>query len=140
MTRICSVATQPRKRPANVKEAIVVAREFKNFRLVSEDVAEFDYPPTLCDKAYRLVVIRKNLSVEKGEQVLFDEIRYFFYITNDWKISKEQVVFQAQEKRIAHHNLTYRSRRHPPTRGGVLPALARSFVLTSGLAIRLFKD
>ena len=92
------VATQPRKRPANVKEAIVVAREFKNFRLVSEDVAEFDYPPTLCEKAYRLVVIRKNLSVEKGEQVLFDDIRYFFYITNDWKISKEEVVFHANDR------------------------------------------
>ena len=31
-----------------------------------------------------MVVVRKNISVEKGEKVLFDEIRYFFYITNDW--------------------------------------------------------
>ena len=30
-----------------------------------------------------MVVVRKNLSVEKGEQVLFDDVRYFFYITND---------------------------------------------------------
>ena len=28
-------------------------------------------------------MVRENLSVEKGEQVLFDDIRYFFYITND---------------------------------------------------------
>jgi len=39
-----------------------------------------------------MVVVRKNLSVEKGEAVLFDEIRYFFYITNDRKMSARQVV------------------------------------------------
>jgi hypothetical protein len=31
-----------------------------------------------------MVVFRKNLSIEKGEEVLFDDIRYFFFITNDW--------------------------------------------------------
>ena len=35
------------------------------------------------EKSYRVVVVRKNLAVEKGEQVLFDDVRYFFYITND---------------------------------------------------------
>lgn len=28
------------------------------------------------------MVLRKNISVQKGETALFDEIRYFFYITN----------------------------------------------------------
>jgi len=28
-----------------------------------------------------MVVLKKNLSVERGERVLFDDIRYFFYIT-----------------------------------------------------------
>ena len=28
------------------------------------------------------MILRKNLSVQRGEQVLFDEVRYFFYITN----------------------------------------------------------
>jgi hypothetical protein len=37
------VQAQPRQRPDNVKEPIVVEREFKNLRLVSEQVAEFDY-------------------------------------------------------------------------------------------------
>ena len=68
------VQTQPRRRPKNVKEPIVVAREFENIRLVSETVAEFEYRPTACRKSYRLIVVRKNLSVEKGEQVLFDEM------------------------------------------------------------------
>ena len=53
---------------------MVAAREFENLRLRSEEVAEFDYRPTACRKTYRMVVVRKNISVEKGEKLLFDEI------------------------------------------------------------------
>ena len=77
------VQTKERARPENVKKRIVKEREFDNIRLVGESVAEFEYRPGRCRKAYRIVVVRKNLSVEKGEQRLFDDIRYFFYITND---------------------------------------------------------
>ena len=56
-------------------------------------MAEFDYRPTACNKTYRMIVVRKNLSVEKGENVLFDDIRYFFYITNDRNLSAAKVVF-----------------------------------------------
>ena len=86
------VRTQERARPANVKEQIVKAREFENIRLVSEDVAEFDYRPGRCRKMYRVVVVRKNLSVEKGEHRLFDDIRYFLYITNDRLTPAEGIV------------------------------------------------
>src|SRR5262249_43057329 len=48
-----AVGTQPRQRPDNVKEAIVQAREFENRRLQSEEVAEFNYQPTACQKTYR---------------------------------------------------------------------------------------
>lgn len=92
------VKTQPRRRPKNVKEKIVKEREFENQRLVSEDVAEFLYKPTACRDPYRMVVIRKNISVEKGEQVLFPNERYFFYITNDWECTREQVVFEANDR------------------------------------------
>ena len=76
------VATQPRQRPDKVKERIVRERGFKNIRLRGEDVAEFAYRPGACKRDYRVVVVRKNLSEAKGEWVLFDKIRYFFYITN----------------------------------------------------------
>jgi len=92
------VKTEPRPRPTNVKEQIVRAREFRNIRLVSEQVAEFAYRPTLCEQTYRVVVVRKNLSVEKGEQVLFDDIRYFFYITNDRTTAASEVVFLANAR------------------------------------------
>ena len=58
-----TVKTRPRAKPERVKEQIVVAREFKNIVLKSEDVAEFDYRPTACNKTYRMIVVRKNLSV-----------------------------------------------------------------------------
>jgi hypothetical protein len=76
------VATEERARPENVKERIVREREFKNIRLGSEDVAEVGYQPGQCRTIYRLVILRKNLTVEKGEQALFDDVRYFFYISN----------------------------------------------------------
>ena len=92
------VKTQPRCRPANVKEQIVIERQYENIRLQSEEVAEFDYQPTKCNKTYRIVVLRKNLSVERGEKVLFDDIRYFFYITNDYKSSSAEIVRCANQR------------------------------------------
>jgi hypothetical protein len=65
------VQTEPRERPANVKAAIIVEREFKNLRLVAEAVAEFPYQPGACTKPYRMVVGRKNISVEQGDHRLF---------------------------------------------------------------------
>ena len=93
-----TVKTQPRDKPLNVKAQIIKARKFKNLHLQCEAVAEFDYQPTLCKKPYRMVVLRKNISVEKGEEVLFDEIRYFFYITNDRQMSNAEIVFDANQR------------------------------------------
>ena len=86
------VKTQPRQRPENVKERIVVQKEYDNIKLVGEQVAEFAYRPTACRQDYRIVVLRKNLSVEKGERVLFDDVRYFFYLTNDHTSPPAEIV------------------------------------------------
>jgi hypothetical protein len=93
-----AVKTKPRQRPEKVKEQIVKDREYENKRLVSEDVAEFTYQPTACRKPYRLVVVRKNISVEKGEEVLFPDEIYFFYITNEWECTADEVVFEANDR------------------------------------------
>jgi hypothetical protein len=92
------VKTRERKRPENVKEAIVRERGYKNIRLVGEDVAEFDYRPGKCKQAYRMVVVRKNLSVERGEAVLFDDVRYFFYIANVRACEPCEIVFSANQR------------------------------------------
>ena len=93
-----TIETPPRSRPERVKERIVVEREFKNIRLVSEEVTDFDYRPVKCKKTYRMVVVRKNLTVEKGEQALFDDIRYFFYVTTRRDLTARQVVAHANDR------------------------------------------
>jgi hypothetical protein len=92
------VKTEERERPFNFKEQAVRDREFENIRLESEEVAEFDYRPTNCRRSYRMIVVRKNLTVEKGEQRLFDDIRYFFYVTNDREMTRAEVVFFANDR------------------------------------------
>jgi hypothetical protein len=92
------VETEARQRPENVKQRIVRLREFERLRLKHEDYADFEYQPGDCGQPYRMVVLRKNISHEKGEARLFDEIRYFFYITNDWASDAEDVVFEANAR------------------------------------------
>jgi hypothetical protein len=92
------VKTRGRGRRENVKEEIVREKGYENIRLVSEHVAEFAYRPTKCSREYRMIVVRKNLTVEKGEVHLFDDIRYFFYVTNDPEMTPEEVVRQANAR------------------------------------------
>jgi hypothetical protein len=92
------VQTQPRQRPERVKEQVVRQREFDNKRLVSEDVAEMPYRPVACQQSYRLIVVRKNLTVEKGEILLYDDYEYFFYLTNDWESPAATIVFEANQR------------------------------------------
>ena len=92
------VHTAPRQRPVNVHAATIVERGFKNLRLEAEAVAEFPYQPTACTQPYRMVVVRKNISVERGEHRLFDEVRYFFYLTNDDVTPAADVVFLANDR------------------------------------------
>ena len=93
-----ALKTRPRQRPENVKARIVKARGFTNITTVSEELVDFDYQPTTCQNTYRVVALKKNLSVEKGEHVLFDDIRYFFYITNDTDLSCTEVVREARQR------------------------------------------
>ena len=86
------ILTEPRTRPARVKEQIVREKGYENMVLVGEDVTDMTYQPVKCKQSYRLVIVRKNLSVQRGERELFDDIRYFFYLTNRWDLSPAQVV------------------------------------------------
>jgi len=84
--------TKPRQRPDNVKARIVRERGYETLRLRHEEIADWDYQPVACAKEYRLIIVRKNISKEKGELRLLDEIRYFFYLTNDLISTPEQIV------------------------------------------------
>jgi hypothetical protein len=87
-----------RKRPKNFKEQIVVEKGYRNIRLVREHVSEFSYRPTKCKRPYRVIVLRKSLSVEEGQAKLWDDIRYFFYITNRTDLSPAEVVWLCNER------------------------------------------
>jgi hypothetical protein len=87
-----------RKRPKNFKEQIVIEKGYRNIKLVREHVTEFSYRPTKCKRPYRMIVLRKSLSVEKGQIRLWDDIRYFFYITNRTDLSAPEVVWFCNER------------------------------------------
>lgn len=88
----------PREKRRNVKREIIRLRGYTHLELQSEDVAEFTYRPVACDREYRMVVVRKNISKEKGEARLIDEIRYFFYISNDPHRTSTEVVFDCNDR------------------------------------------
>ncbi len=87
-----TIETEPRRKGFRYKEGIVVARGYENQKLVGESVAEMEYRPGKCKQAYRVVVLRKNISIQRGERVLIEEIRYLFYITNRRDLKAEKVV------------------------------------------------
>jgi hypothetical protein len=79
----------------------VEQRGFKDIRLVDEWVAEFPYRPTACRHTYRLVVLRKNLSVNDPRQGRFFEpdYCYFFYLTNQPPtVTPAEIVFSANDR------------------------------------------
>jgi hypothetical protein len=80
------------------KARIVKEREFVNLELNHEDIAEFEYQPSKCKRPYRVVALRKNISKMKGEHLLLDEIRYFFYITTRMDLSAVAVVGCANQR------------------------------------------
>jgi hypothetical protein len=97
------VKTQQRKRPEKVNAQVVKRRKFKQLQTESEYVAEFSYRPAKCKKAYRVIVLKKKINVIKGNLPLFDDIRYFFYITND-KLRAPHEIVRFYRNRADHEN------------------------------------
>ena len=87
-----------RARREDHKQRIVTERGYLDLRLDHEDVAEFGYQPGKCARPYRVVALRKNISKARGEQVLIEDIRYFFYITTRTDLTAAQVVACANER------------------------------------------
>jgi hypothetical protein len=99
------VETKPRARPERVKQQVVEEREYKDIRLAVEHVAEFDYRPVACERDYRVVVVWKSLEVHQGQQLLFDDAKAFFYITNDRRTPAARIVTEHANQRCRQENL-----------------------------------
>ena len=97
------VKTRARRRSENVKQQIVKKRKFKKIQTEAEHYCDFIYQPANCSKSYRMIILRKTLKVLRGEMDLFDDVRYFFYITNDWKRSTAEMI-QFYRDRSDHEN------------------------------------
>ena len=98
------------------------------------------HKPDKCSRGYRLIILRKNLSVEQGELMLYEEIRYFLYLTNIPHQLPSELVFSAndrcdQENPIAHVSATYQK----PTRASPPPPLRNGRVLSLRSQVSLSK-
>lgn len=93
-------AEKQRAKPPNYKERIVVANGYENQILQGESYAEFDYQPVACGRTYRMVAVRKDIKVMRGQRHLFDRERYFFYITNESKdeVSSREVIRHGNQR------------------------------------------
>ena len=85
------------KRP-HVREQLVEEKGWKNLVLKAEHITEFAYQPWKCRRPYRMIVLRKKIDEKRGQKVLFEQYRYFFYVTNDDDLTAEQVVFESNER------------------------------------------
>lgn len=108
----------PRKKGARVKEEIIRERGYLNKVLESEEVGEFQHKPSRAKGTYRIIVLKKHILEERGQQCIDNVVRYFFYITNDYEMTKEQVVFETngrcdQENLNAHLKSGVRSLHAP---------------------------
>jgi hypothetical protein len=83
-------AKQPR-----VKEEIVRERRYLNKRLIAEDTVEFEHKPHRAKKSYRIVALRKYIVEERGQLTIAEDFRYFFYVTNDWSLSQDEVIAES---------------------------------------------
>jgi hypothetical protein len=92
------VKTTPLGKRENVKEKIVEARGYRNLTLEHEDVAMVDYRPVACERSYCLTILRKTITVKKGQELLLPEVRYFFYLSNDCDASAAEIVFESNAR------------------------------------------
>ena len=112
------VKTSPRTPRNNIKAVIVEQKEYLNLHLVKEDIVEFSYRPSACKRSYRMIALRKTISAERGQRLLYPEIRYHFYFTNHRDLTAAEVVAHAnarcdQENLNAHLKSGVRSLRAP---------------------------
>jgi hypothetical protein len=91
-------AGRPRAKQPRVKEEIVKQRGYLNRRLIVEDTAEFEYRPSKATRSYRIVVLRKLIDEERGQLCVGSDFRYFFYVTNDRKLTQAEVIAEANRR------------------------------------------
>jgi hypothetical protein len=88
-------AGRPRRKQPRVKQQIVKDRGYLDKVLIAEDTAEFEHRPSKAARSYRIVVLRKLIDEERGQLTVGSDFRYFFYVTNDRKLTQAQVIAES---------------------------------------------
>ena len=88
----------PRAKPTRVKQEIVQMRGYLDKRLVAEDTAEFEHQPSAATRSYRVIVLRKLIDEERGQRCIGTDFRYFFYVTNDRKLTQAEVIAESNDR------------------------------------------
>jgi len=103
------IATEPRRKPQRIKEAIVRFKGYLNKKLVGECVAEFSYQPNKCGHSYLAV------SEWVGRSALGDILKADFSKLNEDRLygkrgpieaalcAKEKTLFSLQESILLYH-------------------------------------
>jgi hypothetical protein len=87
-----------RTKQPRIKEEVVEKRGYLNRKLLWEDTAEFNHKPSKSKNTYRIVVLRKRVLDKRGQTTIEAKYVYFFYVTNDWSLTQQQVVFEANQR------------------------------------------
>ena len=90
---------KPRRSKPNRRRQCARRRRYREKCLVNQHLAETTYQPPGTTKNYRLVVRRQLISNRRGQELLFDQYRYRFVVTNlPASVSAEQVIDLTYER------------------------------------------
>jgi len=92
------VKTKTRAWRERHKDEAIARHGYRHLELEQEHVAEIAYRPVACARDYRVIIVRKTITVTQGQLILIPEIRYFFYITNRNDLSASEIVFLANDR------------------------------------------
>jgi hypothetical protein len=71
-----------RRRKPNLRRKRARERDYKELRLVEQEVAEVPYHPAGSSHTYRLIVRRQLIENHQGQRHLFDQHRYRYVVTD----------------------------------------------------------
>lgn len=91
-------ATESRSKPTNERDQKVRQRGYTQLQTRSQQVNEFDYQPVACERPYRMVVVKKYVDVYRHGRRIGQDIRYFFFLTNDYASPCCQIVRMAHQR------------------------------------------
>lgn len=94
-----------RKRGVDRRKHRARERGWRDMQLKRQWVAEVPYRPRGSDKTYRLVIRRQLIEHSRGQQVLFDEYRYRYVVTNLPASWSAEDVIDATYERCDQENL-----------------------------------